>query len=172
LDRLGVRRPTILHPGAGAAWKRWPVERYAELAAQLRRRGHDVLLVEGPADENVVAQVQRDMAAPLPTLPRMGARALAAVLTQARLVVGNDSGVTHLASATGSPTIALFGSTDPASWRPLGRPRILRRCTKTASGDSAVRLCDDPACMAALTVEEVLEAAEELDVQNRVETRR
>ena len=54
-------------------------------------------------------------------------RTLAAILAQAGVYVGNDSGVTHLAAATGAPTLALFGPTDPAVWAPIGeRVRVLR----------------------------------------------
>ena len=54
-------------------------------------------------------------------------RVLGAVLAEAGLFVGNDSGVSHLAAASGTPTLALFGPTDPAQWSPVGRSvRCLR----------------------------------------------
>jgi ADP-heptose:LPS heptosyltransferase len=77
--------------------------------------------VIGPGDE--------ETAAPLTGLPGVvplgpvPVRVLGALLSQAGLYVGNDSGVTHLAAAAGAPTLALFGPTDPATWAPVG-PRV------------------------------------------------
>ena len=53
----------------------------------------------------------------------LSVRLLAGVLSQVALFLGHDSGVTHLAAATGAPTIALFGATDPRLWAPVG-PRV------------------------------------------------
>jgi ADP-heptose:LPS heptosyltransferase len=91
------------------------------------------------------------------------------VLAHASLVVGNDSGVTHLAAVAGAPVVALFGPTDPALWRPLGDALVLRRCDRRATEEAPIRVCDDPACVQAITVEEVLRAAGTLDVENCVE---
>lgn len=105
-----------IHPGSGSPAKNWPAARFAEL---VRSRGAARwLLVRGPADDGVAAlletvpgaRVARDL--PL--------RVLAALLARAGAYVGNDSGVTHLAAASGAPTIALFGATDPRLWAPVG----------------------------------------------------
>jgi heptosyltransferase III len=75
-------------------------------------------------------------------------RTLAATLARASVYVGNDSGVTHLAAAAGTPAVAIFGPTDPAQWSPLGRAvRVLRA--------DSTRLQDVP-------VAEVLAAADGL----------
>lgn len=168
LQRLGLQRPVVLHPGAGAEWKRWPADRYAALEDELRRRGFDVALVEGPADAAVVGEVLRSTGS-MTVLPQTGARALAALLSGASLYVGNDSGVTHVAASAGTPTIALFGPTDPTLWHPLGTSLVLRHCGATSTAQTAIRVCDDPACMAAITVEDVLRAAGRLHVQSTVE---
>lgn len=106
-----------LHPGSGSPSKNWPADRFAALARAIAPRRW--LLVHGPADDAAAgalaevpgACVARDL--PL--------RVLAAVLARASVYVGNDSGVTHLAAASGAPTVGLFGATDPAVWAPLGR---------------------------------------------------
>jgi ADP-heptose:LPS heptosyltransferase len=156
LGRLGLERPTMLHPGAGGEWKRWPAASFARLAVELAGRGHRVALVEGPADAGAVQEVLAQ-AGSLPVLREPDLRVLAHMLSQARLFVGNDSGVTHLAAMAGAPTIALFGPTDPASWAPLGDVRIVRRCRRQASRQGEIRVCDDPGCMKEITVAEVLE---------------
>jgi ADP-heptose:LPS heptosyltransferase len=157
LSGMGLNAPVILHPGAGAAWKRWPAERFAGLAAKLRRRGTPVALLEGPADAPAVADVLSRLTGPVAVIREGSPRALAAILAAARLFVGNDSGPTHLAAAVGTPTVALFGPTDPASWSPLGA-RVVRGCTRRATAQGQVRVCDDPDCMSGIGVDTVLEA--------------
>lgn len=106
----GDAHDLVLHPGSGGKMKRWPAERFAELA----RRAKAPLILLGPAEEDLASAfeglpVARDWA-----LPRV-----AATLAKARAFVGNDSGVSHLASWL-CPTLALFGPTDPKVWAPAG----------------------------------------------------
>ncbi|MGH2448587.1 MAG: glycosyltransferase family 9 protein, partial [Chloroflexota bacterium] len=108
----------FLHPGAGASWKRWPAPHFAQVAARLREQGRQPMLIEGPADEGAVAQIESLIRLPV---IRREVGELAGLIAQAPLLVGNDSGVTHLAAALDIPTVALFGPTDPARWAPRGR---------------------------------------------------
>jgi len=156
LCALNLFRPVMLHPGAGAHWKRWPAERFAALADALERQGRQVLLVEGPADVESIQAVQAHAARPYPVLRETSLRRLAALLSQGSLFVGNDSGVTHLAAISGIPTVALFGPTDPANWAPLGNSRVVRSCTARATDQGQIRVCDDPDCMSAISVAEVM----------------
>jgi heptosyltransferase III len=122
-ERLGDRFVAV-HPGSGSPAKNWPAPRFADLAAGLAG-GRPWLLVEGPADAEAARIVGR---VPGSVMARaLGPRLLGALLAEADLYVGNDSGVTHLAAAWGAPTLALFGPTDPNVWSPVGaRVRILR----------------------------------------------
>lgn len=158
LEGMGVRRPVVIHPGAGARWKRWPAQTFARLADALRDRGHPVVLVEGPADSETVAEVRAQIRRPVPIIREERLRVLAALLACADPFVGNDSGITHLAAAAGARTIALFGPTDPASWAPLGDVRVLRACTARAVRQGQIRVCDDPECLERIGVDEVLHA--------------
>jgi heptosyltransferase III len=172
LAECRLMEAVLMHPGAGAEWKRWPAERFAATGTELVRRGLRVALLQGPADEAAVAAVQDHAARPFPVVPPLEARALGALLSQVPCYLGNDSGVTHLAGASGVPTVALFGPTDPATWRPLGHTTVLRQCTAASRTDSGIRVCDDPDCLQAITVEEALDAIERMTVQNSVENRR
>jgi len=119
-------RVIALHPGSGGATKRWPPASFAALARAIAQAGDIPLLIEGPQDAEVVAEVmaawRRDGAerTPLAVARGLGVGALAALLLRCTAYVGNDSGVAHLAGLLGLPTIALFGPTDPAVWGPLG----------------------------------------------------
>ena len=158
--REDVPRPVIIHPGSGEAWKRWPAERYAQFADALLDRGVPVMLSAGPSDAATLAAVRRQMRATVevPVLAGLSARELAACFALARCYVGNDSGATHLAAAAGAPVVALFGPTDPQSWAPRGDVCLLRACDARATFQGQIRVCDDPACLAALSLDAVLAA--------------
>ena len=112
----------VLVPGAAPHRpdKRWPTERYAELAHVLLARHLRPVAVGAPADQAVAQQLCRDSAADDLT-GRTTLAQLAGVLAGAELVIGNDTGPMHLAAALGRPCIVLFGSTsDPR----LTAPRL------------------------------------------------
>jgi heptosyltransferase-3 len=97
----------VIHPFSGSPRKNWPFERYRELAQEIGMR-MPVRWCAGPEEALEGAVRIEDL------------YELACWLAGARLYVGNDSGVTHLAAAAGAPVIALFGPTDPAVWAPRG----------------------------------------------------
>ena len=105
----------LVHAGAGSLAKAWPG--FSGLVRRLTDDGAGVVLSVGPADGEQPGQaapgrlaVARDL-----TLGR-----LAALAARTGAFVGNDSGPTHLAALVGCPTVAVFGSTDPARWAPRG----------------------------------------------------
>jgi hypothetical protein len=102
-----------LHPGSGSPGKNWPVERFVELARRLSG-ARPCVLVQGPAEERTAVPPGVIVARDWPL------RLLGATLARAGLFVGNDSGVAHLAAASGAPTLTLFGPTDPLLWAPVG----------------------------------------------------
>lgn len=117
LDRLGGPGFLSVHMGSGSPSKNWPADRFVELAEALAA-GRPWLHVSGPAEAGASAGPRapdgRVLARNLPLAQ------LAALLSRAGLHVGNDAGVSHLAAAVGTPTLALFGPTDPGAWAPVG----------------------------------------------------
>jgi heptosyltransferase-3 len=106
----------LLHPGSGGADKRWPLQSFQVLAEQLTGDGVSCAMICGPAEDtdsqikptSEVALIRQDCLSDL-----------IALSAAADLFVGNDSGPGHVAAAVGTPTITLFGPTNPAIWRPL-----------------------------------------------------
>ena len=161
------RELLLMHPGTSSTtlYKRWPPERYAEVARELRDRvGIHSLVTWGP----VAGELE---AAQAVVAGARGAAHLAAetgsvgellVLMQAmRLFIGSDSGPMHLASLAGLPLVAIFGPTDPVENAPFpgSRQRVLRRdvgCNPCREG------CPVQTCMAAVSAPDVVEAALEL----------
>jgi len=120
----------ILHPGAGAPEKCWPRDDATELARWLSREGHRIRVLIGPVErERERDSSWEEVAGRAALLPRCPTESLPDLLVACDFFVGNDSGVSHVAAATGVPTIAIFRSTDPRRWSPLGpRVRTLRDC--------------------------------------------
>lgn len=97
----------VIHPFSGSPAKNWPKERFQELARALNH-SIPVRWCAGPSETLAEAVRFEDV------------YELACWLATARLYIGNDSGITHLAAAVGTPVVALFGPTDPAVWAPRG----------------------------------------------------
>ncbi len=104
----------VIHPGSGGAGKNWPLERFVAVARTLESQGRSVHWSIGPAER------EAGMDAPGVKLDTGALVELAGALAAARLYIGNDSGITHLAAAVGCPTVAVFGPTEPAVWAPRG----------------------------------------------------
>ena len=124
-EHFGLRAPyALLVPGASAhrPGKRWPAERYAELAAALIAEGLDVGVIGGPGE----AEIGRALAEAAPGVRDLTGRTdyaqIAGLGARAALAVGNDTGPSHLIAAAGAPTLVLFSAdSDPALCAPRGR---------------------------------------------------
>lgn len=118
----------VVHPGAGSPARCWPVERYAAVAAELRRAGRHVVATGGPREDELLARLAK--LARLPDSDVYGSpplERLAALVAGASAVVSGDTGVAHLAVACGTPSVTLFGPVPPSRWGPppLEHHRVL-----------------------------------------------
>jgi ADP-heptose:LPS heptosyltransferase len=115
-----TRGATVVHPGASAGARRWPAARFAQVARAEAARGRRVVVTGGPGERGLVTHVARR--AGLGPEAVLGQRTtlleLAAVVAHAGRVVAGDTGVAHLATAFGRPSVVLFGPTSPAAWGP------------------------------------------------------
>jgi ADP-heptose:LPS heptosyltransferase len=109
---------TLIHPGASAPARRWPAERWAAVA---RAAPGPVVVTAGPGEERLAAAVAGASGARV-FAGDLGA--LAALVAGAARVLCADTGVAHLATAFGTPSVVLFGPTSPERWGPpADRPR-------------------------------------------------
>ncbi len=129
-EALAERRPiALLVPGAAPSrpLKRWPAERFAELAGDLMDLGFAVQLIGGPAETAIAAAIARAAPGALDLAGRTDLAGIAALGARAALAVGNDTGPMHLIAAAGAPALSLFSAdSDPALCAPRGRVAILR----------------------------------------------
>jgi ADP-heptose:LPS heptosyltransferase len=114
-----------LHPGAGKKQNLWPADRFAAVAAAVAVSGTPVLVLHGPADGDqlaafVASRSRAEAGAPVVVAPATSIGTGAALIAGAERFLCNDTGVMHVAGAVGTPTLALFGPTDPDLWKPPG----------------------------------------------------
>jgi ADP-heptose:LPS heptosyltransferase len=123
----------ILHPGSGSTRKCWPLPNYVALADKLRATGVDPLFLLGPTEaerlcDDEIAQLRTAS----PMMTNCSLREVASIIAAGRCFVGNDCGISHLAAALEIPTVAIFGPTDPNTWRPLGEHVTILRAPRPA----------------------------------------
>ena len=117
----GGRGPLVgMLPGANAEARRWPTDRFASVACAIRETGARVVVLGGPFERDLTAAVARAV----PDATDLGGRTdltdLAAILSLCDLLLTNDTGPMHLAGALGTPTVTLWGPSDPDEVRQTG----------------------------------------------------
>ena len=118
--------------------KRWPVQCFGELAARLRARGHESVIVIGPGEKAIAEELRKAAQYRLPVIGTdMDIAGLASMAIGLRLLVGNDSGPMQVAATVGTPVVALFGPTDLGRTAPRGSGH--RVVSPTTAGDTGMR---------------------------------
>jgi ADP-heptose:LPS heptosyltransferase len=158
----GLRGRTVVHPGAKSPTRRWPPERFAAVARALADAGHRVAITGSAAERAVALDVAAAAGLPADTVVagRTGLGELAGLVAHARLLVSGDTGIAHLATAYGTPSVTLFGPVPPRLWGPppdRPRHRALWHGTGVDPGDSPDP--DPHPALLRITVDEVLAAA-------------
>jgi heptosyltransferase-3 len=118
LGRAMCKRSVIVHVGSGGRRKNWPPHLFVQVIRLFLGAGSQVILLQGEADEDAVRKVLAQVQ--VPVLEGASLVQVAGVIACCQLVIGNDSGISHLAAAVGTPLVCLFGPTEPAVWQPLG----------------------------------------------------
>jgi len=108
----------VVHPGAASGSRRWPPERWAAVGAHLAARGLPVLVTGVAAEAGLCAQVAAAHPAVRDTCGSLSLRQLADLVGSAALVLCGDTGISHVATAFGTPSVLLFGPVSPSEWGP------------------------------------------------------
>ena len=159
-ERTGA--PLVLFcPGSiNSRAKRWPTERYAALADRLIEAGANVALIGSPAELDVSREVcKRTLHQPMMLTGKTTVGDATAIISIADVLITNDTGPAHIGAALNTPTLVIFGPTNPLTTYPLSRnAEIIRHPPECAP--CMLRDCPiDHRCMTAITVEEVFEKA-------------
>lgn len=135
--------PILIHPGSGGRSKCWPLEQFLSLARQLRSKRIQPIFVLGPVELERLSQVdQTAIRSNAPTIENPSLPLLAGLLAEVGRFVGNDSGVSHLAAAVGTHTTAIFITTDPSRWRPMGPHVRIVTGTKPSEAPGAAQVLE------------------------------
>lgn len=116
-------RYVCIHPGARLASRRWPAERFAEVARRVAALGWRVVVTGGEDERGLAARVARAVPRAVDLSGRTPLGVLAAVLRDARLLLSNDTGVSHVAAAVATPSVVVSCGADPARFAPLDTTR-------------------------------------------------
>ena len=149
----------LLNPGAGWGAKRWPAERYGDVARQLAADGLKSLINVGPGEQDLLeAAVGASGGAAKGRVCSLAQ--LIALTGRARLFIGGDTGPLHLAAARGIPVVAIFGPTNPARNGPFGSRSIVLR--SPASTTSHARRAQPDKGLLEISSDQVVRAARQL----------
>jgi predicted lipopolysaccharide heptosyltransferase III len=108
----------VIHPAAASATKQWAPEKFARIAEDLTSQGLAVVVITAPDQLHVIAGLRDSIRTPLVSFTDLSLPEITALLARARLFVGNDSGIAHMAAAVETPAVVIFGSSNTAHWRP------------------------------------------------------
>jgi lipopolysaccharide heptosyltransferase III len=108
----------VIHPAASLATKQWAADKFGEVANEVARQGLAVIAISAEKEANLIEVVKQNAAEPVRALIGLSLPEITALLARARLFVGNDSGIAHIAAAVKTPSVVIFGSSNRAHWRP------------------------------------------------------
>ncbi|MBO0702926.1 MAG: glycosyltransferase family 9 protein [Candidatus Dormibacteraeota bacterium] len=155
----------VLHPGASAAARRWPPQRFHGLARLLAERGWRVVVTGSAAERPVAEGVVEGVAGAVNLAGAGDLGLLASVLERARVLVVGNTGPAHLAAATATPVISLFSPVVPVwAWRPWRVPHRVLGDQHAACAGTRARTCPVPGhpCLADVDEGTVLRAIDEV----------
>jgi ADP-heptose:LPS heptosyltransferase len=151
-----------VHAGAQLPSRRWPAARFAEVADALAQRGFTVVLTGNSTESVLVGEVQQAMRQPSVNLAgKTTLWTLGALIEHARLLVCNDTGVSHIAAAVGTESVVVSSGADVTRWSPLDRRRHTVLWQLTPCRPCSFARCPyEHQCATAITPDMVLAAAE------------
>jgi lipopolysaccharide heptosyltransferase II len=153
----------LLHAGTAFFTKQWSPENFARLAEYIATKGLSVVAVGSKAERDVLASLRAEANVPITTFDDLTLPEITALASKARIFVGNDSGIAHIAAAVQTPTVVIFGSSNRAHWRPwtdapseiVFNPFDCQPCP-----GYRCEVYGDSRCIHSVTVEQVIAAVE------------
>jgi heptosyltransferase-2 len=151
-----------IHPGGYYPTQRWLTERFAEVADKLiEKHKARIVLIGGPKEEKIIQGIKLQMASQALVFLNKPLGDLLALLQSCHLLICNNSGPLHMATALGTRTVSTMGPTLPEKWQPQGEEHIVIRkdlpCMPCNEGYCRLKTLE---CMKLITVKDMLEAAE------------
>jgi lipopolysaccharide heptosyltransferase II len=152
-----------LIPTGGWACKRWPIDNYIAVAKTLSSNPRNKILVFwGRRSEEADAKIILSACPSAKLIPKTSLRQMAALLAGCDLIIGNDSGPLHIATAFKIPVISFYGPTVPRSQGPWGQGHVVLQDKRLGCLGCNRMDCRDPKCMAGIPPDRVIKEAERL----------
>jgi lipopolysaccharide heptosyltransferase II len=108
----------VIHPAAAFATKQWSAENFGRVASRVSEKGLPIVAIATPKETHVIEELKRNTAVPVTSFTDLSLPEITALLKRARLFIGNDSGIAHMAAAVKAPSVVIFGSSNRTHWRP------------------------------------------------------
>jgi len=153
----------VIHPAAAFATKQWATEKFARVAEELSARGLAVVAITAPSDTQIAEELQRASTVQVIALTNLSLPEVTALSARARLFVGNDSGIAHIAVAVEAPSVVIFGSSNVEHWRPWATAPaevVLEEMECQPCHGYFCEKFEQPECILRVPVERVLGAIE------------
>lgn len=160
---LTATRFAVIHPAASFATKQWAPDKFGQVADALAGQGLGVVAITAANEMPIVAGLERHSATPLVAFTDLSLPEITALLARARLFVGNDSGIAHIAAAVETPAVVIFGSSNIAHWRPWANAAAEVVYEEMECQPCHGYFCekfDEPECIKRVPVERVIAATE------------
>jgi len=153
----------VIHPAAAFATKQWAAEHFGRVATELGGQGLPIVAIATPSETHLVDELKRKTSAPVLALTDLSLPEVTALMARARLFIGNDSGIAHIAAAVKAPSVVIFGSSNIAHWRPWATAAAEIVYEEMECQPCHGYFCekfDQPECIQRVTVERVMAAVE------------
>lgn len=155
----------LLHPSTAFITKQWPAENFARVAEQLAEKGIAAVAVTSKSESGVLEELVARSSVSVTTFDDLTLPEITALASRAKLFVGNDSGIAHIAAAVGTPTVVVFGSSNRDHWRPWGTTPNEIVFEEFACQPCPGYRCEvfgEPRCILSIPPERVIAAADRL----------
>lgn len=153
----------LFHPAAAFDTKQWAADKFARVAEDLAARGLGIVAIAAPGEAETINALRKNSSVGIAAFTDLSLPLVTALAARARLFVGNDSGIAHMASAVQTPSVVIFGSSNVEHWHPWANPlsEVVREelpC-QPCPGYTCAEF-DQPECIRRVSVKSVLRAIE------------
>jgi heptosyltransferase-3 len=157
----------VIHPAAAFATKQWAADKFGHLAEDLRSKGLAVIAITTANERPIIDEMNKNTATPVGAFTDLTLPEITALLARARVFIGNDSGIAHIAAAVKTPSVVIFGSSNTAHWRPW-TPSVSSSAAEVVMEEMDCQPChgyfcekfNEPECIKRVPLERVIAAAE------------
>ena len=160
---LDGRPFAVVHPAAAFDTKQWATGNFARVMTELEKKQLPTVVITGPNQTALVDLLQAMLATQVTAFTNLSLPEVTALVSRARLFVGNDSGIAHIAAAVGSPSVVIFGSSNRAHWGPWAtRPAemVFDELDCQPCHGYYCEKFEEPECIKGVAVERVMAAIE------------